>query len=334
MHDTPSSDDRPPRIESLSSGYGGLDVPVDHVTGGQTIWFSEVNTPVARVFTHHWPEVPNLGDIAAVDWTTVPAVDVLIGGFPCPDVSTVGKGAGLAPGIRSGLWSYMVSAIELLQPRLVVIENVRGLLSATRPQRQGATRARNHDDATSAHATPRDVEPRPLVLGDEPARPLRALGAVLGDLADLRYDAQWTGLPASLAGAPNHRFRVFITAHPQNLVSHSAGFGLLPRRGNAGSSTSPAGNDRPVSPGHRLRPARTECLTDQQERLGDAVQPDRDRVRRWVRYAEAIARWEHITGHAAPASGNSERGQRATPVAGVRGMAYGPASRMDHRADG
>lgn len=57
MHDTPSSDDRPPRIESLSSGYGGLDVPVEHVTGGQTIWFSEVNTPVARVFTHHWPEV-------------------------------------------------------------------------------------------------------------------------------------------------------------------------------------------------------------------------------------------------------------------------------------
>ena len=317
MHDTPSSDDRPPRIGSLFSGYGGLDLAVEHATGGQTIWFSEVDTPVARVFTHHWPEAPNLGDIAAVDWTAVPAVDVLIGGFPCQDVSTVGKGAGLAPGIRSGLWSYMVSAIELLQPRLVVIENVRGLLSATatRPQRQGATRARNHDDATSAHATPRDVEPRPRVLGDEPARPLRALGAVLGDLADLRYDAQWTGLPASLAGAPNHRFRVFITAHPQNLVSHSAGFGLLPRRGNAGSSTSPAGNDRPVSPGHRLRPARTECLTDQQERLGDTVQPDRDRVRRWGRYAEAIARWEHITGHAAPAPAvlNEDRGPRPSP---------------------
>jgi DNA (cytosine-5)-methyltransferase 1 len=181
MHDTPSSDDRPPRIGSLFSGYGGLDLAVEHATGGQTIWFSEVDTPVARVFTHHWPEAPNLGDIAAVDWTAVPAVDVLIGGFPCQDVSTVGKGAGLAPGTRSGLWSYMVSAIEALQPRLVVIENVRGLLSATatRPQRQGATRARNHDDATSAHATPRDVEPRPRVLGDEPARPLRALGAVM-----------------------------------------------------------------------------------------------------------------------------------------------------------
>lgn len=48
---------------------------------------------------------------------------------PCQDVSTVGKRAGLAPGTRSGLWSHMATAIDVLQPRFVVIENVRGLLS-------------------------------------------------------------------------------------------------------------------------------------------------------------------------------------------------------------
>jgi DNA (cytosine-5)-methyltransferase 1 len=43
---------------------------------------------------------------------------------------------------------------------------------------------------------------------------LRALGAVLGDLADIGYDCKWSGVRASEAGAPHQRFRVFIVAHP------------------------------------------------------------------------------------------------------------------------
>lgn len=53
---------------------------------------------------------------------------------------------------------------------------------------------------------------RPVGSGSEPARPLRALCAVLGDLADLRYNARWIGLPASYVGAPHPRFRIFILA--------------------------------------------------------------------------------------------------------------------------
>ena len=231
--------------------------------------------------------------------------------------STVGKGAGLAPGTRSGLWSCMATTIEALQPHLVVIENVRGLLSApaTRPQRQGATDGRNLDDATPALATLRDLELGSGLLGDEPARPLRALGAVLGDLADLRYDAQWIGLPASLAGAPHHRFRIFITAHRQDTVPHSAGLGLLPRRRDPGQGPGSTGHHRPLSPDHRLRPPRTGWITDQQVRLGDTVRPDCEHVRRWGRYADAIARWEHITGRDAPSPAilNEHAGPRPAP---------------------
>lgn len=133
-----------PRIGSLFSGYGGLDLAVEYATGGQTVWFSEPDTAVAGVFTHHWPTLPNLGDISTIDWATVQPVDILCGGFPCQGISTVGKGAGLAPGTRTGLWLCMATAIEALQPRLVVIENVRGLLSATaaRP----ATKGQRDDD--------------------------------------------------------------------------------------------------------------------------------------------------------------------------------------------
>lgn len=204
MHPLFTPDGRQPRIGSLFSGYGGLDLAVEHVTGGETVWFSEINEPVARVFAHHWPDAPNLGDITAVSWGEVEPIEILCGGFPCQDVSTVGKGAGLAPGTRSGLWSRMATAIEASQPQLVVIENVRGLLSAPaiRPEKQVASNARNPDDATPTAAPLRNLEPRAWGLGDGAARPLRALGAVLGDLADLRYDAQWVGLPASLVDAP------------------------------------------------------------------------------------------------------------------------------------
>ncbi|GAA1485689.1 DNA cytosine methyltransferase [Brachybacterium fresconis] len=300
MHDTASSSIPRPRIGSLFSGYGGLDLAVEHATGGETVWFSELNENVARVFSHHWPDAPNLGDISTIDWGQVPPVDVLCGGFPCQDISTVGKQAGLAPGTRSGLWSFMAAAIEALQPRLVVIENVRGLLStrAVRPEMQGATPdERNPDPATAAIATAadgatatlRNLEPDRWGLGDGPARPLRALGAVLGDLADLRLHARWVGLPASRVGAPHHRFRVFIFAHRQDSVPDAAGDGLLAGRRDPGTGAGKTGNDRAVAPDHRLRPARTGWLTDQAERAGDPVRPDREHLRRWGRYAHAIA---------------------------------------------
>lgn len=165
------SGDRRLRVGSLFSGYGGLDLAVNDVFDTRTVWFSEINEAVARIFAHHWPDASNLGDITTIDWNTVEPVDMLCGGFPCQDVSTVGKRAGLAPGTRSGLW------------------------------------ARNPEAATHIGATLRGVEPDPWSMGNQTARPLRALGAVLGDLADLRYDARWIGLPASAIGAPHPRFR-------------------------------------------------------------------------------------------------------------------------------
>lgn len=180
-----------PRIGSLFSGYGGLDLGVQSVLGGTLLWHAEIDPDASRVLAEHWPDVPNLGDISTVDWSLVDPVDVLTGGFPCQDVSSAGKRAGLRPGTRSGLWSQMAYAVSVLRPRLVVAENVRGLLSAP---------------AAS------DVEPCPWCLGDDTDHALRALGAVLGDLADLGYRTAWCGLRASDVGAPHARFRVFVAA--------------------------------------------------------------------------------------------------------------------------
>lgn len=168
MHEPNASSDSRLRIGSLFSGYGGLDLAVEHVFNAQTVWFSELNEPVARVFSRHWHDAPNLGDITTIDWSQVEPVDILIGGFPCQDVSTVGKRAGIAPGTRSGLWAHMAAAIDALQPEWVVIENVRGLLSspATRPPAEGDDHEqRNPRDATPRRRNPSQPGTRPVASG-------------------------------------------------------------------------------------------------------------------------------------------------------------------------
>lgn len=221
------------RIGSLFSGYGGLDLGVQAVLGGSLAWHSEVDRDASRVLAHHWPDVPNLGDITGVDWSEVEPVDIVTGGFPCQDVSAAGKRAGLRPGTRSGLWSQMAYAVSVLRPRLVIAENVRGLLSAP---------------AAS------DVEPCPWCLGDDPDHVMRALGAVLGDLADLGYDAAWCGLRASDVGAPHVRFRVFVVAADTARQRH----GNTGTTGGRGVQAAPVPSDqRTVADTDRVGPVRT-----------------------------------------------------------------------------
>ncbi|MZG20128.1 DNA (cytosine-5-)-methyltransferase [Streptomyces sp. SID5914] len=193
-------------IGSLFSGIGGLDLGVQATLGGHLAWHAESDPHASQVLRRHWPHVPNLGDVRAIDWHGISPVCVLTAGFPCQDLSVAGPRTGLATGTRSGLWRHVVDAIDALNPCLVVIENVRGLLS---------TRA-------GAHAL-RHMEPCPRCLGDPPGQPpMRALGVLLADLADLGYDANWTCVRASDVGAPHRRARVFVTAWPATPADRTA----------------------------------------------------------------------------------------------------------------
>lgn len=192
------------RSGELFAGVGGLGMAVDEVFGSQPAWFAEFDTAPSKVLAYRHPDIPNYGDVTAVDWKATPDVNILAGGFPCQDVSLAGRRRGMTDGTRSGLWSEYVKAIDEKRPDWVVIENVRGLLSA---------------DAAS------DMEPCPLCVGDNPGHVLRALGAVLGDLAELGFDAEWTGIRASDIGAPHGRFRVFIVAWPSENTGRSGSGG-------------------------------------------------------------------------------------------------------------
>jgi DNA (cytosine-5)-methyltransferase 1 len=183
----------------LFSGYGGLDLAVAEVLNAEVAWHCEWDDAPSKILEKHFPGVPNYRDVSKVDFSQVEQVDILTGGFPCQDLSLAGKRAGLQDGTRSGLWSEFARAIEQIRPKLVVIENVRGLLSAS------ANNGMEYSEEDLATLNGR--------------APIRAMGAVVGDLADLGYDCKWTGVRASDAGAPHNRFRIFIVAFPSNSKS-------------------------------------------------------------------------------------------------------------------
>lgn len=167
------------RFGSLFAGIGGIDLGLERA-GMRCQWQVEIDDYARRVLAKHWPDVPRYRDVRECGAGNLSAVDLIAGGFPCQDISSAGKRAGIT-GARSGLWSEFARIIRELRPRYVLVENVPALLY---PLRRGK----------------RVVEPAPI-------------GRVLGDLVACGYDAEWQCIPAAALGAPHIRDRVYIVAY-------------------------------------------------------------------------------------------------------------------------
>ena len=73
------------KVGSLFTGAGGLDMAVEQVTGATPAWFVEFDPNPSKVLARHWPQVPNYGDVTAVNWkevAEVAPVDILTAGYP------------------------------------------------------------------------------------------------------------------------------------------------------------------------------------------------------------------------------------------------------------
>ena len=119
------------RLLDLFSGIGGFSLGLERSGGFETVAFCEIEPFPRRVLAKHWPEVPCYHDIKELTAARLAAdgiaVDAICGGFPCQDISTAGKGAGIE-GERSGLWGEYARLIGELRPRVVFVENVAALL--------------------------------------------------------------------------------------------------------------------------------------------------------------------------------------------------------------
>lgn len=98
-----------------------------HWAGIPTAWSVEIDEFRRRVLKSHFPATRVYSDVNYVDIEyDLAEVDVVIGGFPCQDVSDMGAKRGL-DGARSGLWFAFLNVIRVLSPRYVIVENVAGL---------------------------------------------------------------------------------------------------------------------------------------------------------------------------------------------------------------
>lgn len=82
--------EQPATVGSLCSGYGGLELGLATVEPIDVRWHADNDAGAAAILAHHWPDVPNLGDLTTVDWHAVEPVDTVCAGFPCQDISHAG----------------------------------------------------------------------------------------------------------------------------------------------------------------------------------------------------------------------------------------------------
>ncbi|WP_405942537.1 DNA cytosine methyltransferase [Streptomyces sp. NBC_00207] len=114
----------PLRLGSLCSGLGGLDIAAEEFFGARLAWYAD-NDPAARqVLAHHWPDATGHGDITTVDFTTMPAVDILTAGIPCQPHSVAGPRRGEED--HRDLWPATRDALRALGHPFLVMENVPG----------------------------------------------------------------------------------------------------------------------------------------------------------------------------------------------------------------
>jgi len=117
------------RYLSVCSGIEAASVAWEKL-GWKPVAFSEIEPFPSAVLNHHWPEVPNLGDMTKYEsWKFEEAIDVLVGGTPCQAFSVAGLRKGLADP-RGGLSLTFVNIADHFNPKWILWENVPGVLSS------------------------------------------------------------------------------------------------------------------------------------------------------------------------------------------------------------
>lgn len=137
------------------------------------VGYSEIDRHAIEIYQRRFPNHKNYGDIRAINPKKLPDFDLLVGGFPCQAFSIAGKRKGFKD-TRGTLFFEIARIVRAKRPRLLLLENVKGLLS--------------HDNGKTFYT-------------------------IVAALDDLGYDIQWQVLNSKNFGVPQNRERVFIVGH-------------------------------------------------------------------------------------------------------------------------
>lgn len=162
------------RYGSVCSGIEAATVAW-HPLGWTPIFFSEIEAFPNAVLKHHWPAVPNYGDMTKFkEWPCEQgSIELLVGGTPCQSFSVAGLRKGMDDP-RGNLALTFLAIADRLRPEWVVWENVPGVLSLDKG---------------------------------------RAFGSIVGGLGQLGYGWAYRVLDAQYFGVPQRRRRPFVVGH-------------------------------------------------------------------------------------------------------------------------
>ena len=165
---------------SLFAGVGGFDLALIN-NGAEVVASVEIDKHARKVLQKQFPNTTHLEDVKNVTGQQLfdlgfNSDGIIVGGFPCQDLSVAGKRRGLA-GERSGLFFEVTRLLDETKAKWFILENVPGLLSSN-----GG----------------------------------RDMGIVIGALAELGYGVAYRILDAQYFGVPQRRRRVFIVGHLGN----------------------------------------------------------------------------------------------------------------------
>jgi DNA (cytosine-5)-methyltransferase 1 len=194
-----------------------------HPLGWTPAFFSEIDRFLSAVLAHHYPHVPNFGDMTNFQEWPDATVDVLVGGTPCQSFSVAGLRKGLDDP-RGDLMLTFGAVARRYRPRWIVWENVPGVLSSNKG---------------------------------------RDFGTFLGMLAELGYgfayrvlDAQYVRTCRHRGAVPQRRRRVFVVGYLGDwrraaavLFDRESLRGDPPPRREAGESPAPTVSARPTGGG-------------------------------------------------------------------------------------
>lgn len=146
-----------------------------HDLGWNPVAFSEIEKFPSEVLAHHYPGVPNLGDMSNYkEWNFgEKTIDLLVGGTPCQSFSVAGLRKGLEDP-RGNLALIYVGILNKFKPKWFIWENVPGVLSSSKG---------------------------------------RDFGSFLGAVGELGYGFSYRVLDAQNFGVPQRRRRVFVVGH-------------------------------------------------------------------------------------------------------------------------
>ena len=162
------------RVLDLFSGIGGF-AYAGHLLGGfTTLDFVEIDPYCQKILRKNFPNVPIHDDITTFDTSfRFGEYDLITAGFPCQDLSSAGKQAGLGAGTRSGLFYRVMQIARQVRPKFILLENVANTISHNKGQ---------------------------------------TFQQILHEIAQSGYNAEWGIVSAADVGACHLRKRIWIIA--------------------------------------------------------------------------------------------------------------------------